>query len=159
MNLEIEDKATMVGQFKYMTSKNGPQIQAVLRHHNSKALHSVPKEAAKYHSEAGTQDLTTDTNKTATWKAKQPKHKYKVDVKNVVQDKWKLKVMHGKFPKYLVKDNIDMELSFKWMKHTGLKGETEWLITVAQDQALNTRYYSKHIIKQDTTDQCRVCQS
>ena len=34
------------------------------------------------------------------------------------------------------------------MKHTGLKGETEGLITAAQDQAHNTRYYSKHIIKQ-----------
>ena len=43
------------------------------------------------------------------------------------------------------------------MKHTGPKRETVGLITVAQDQALNTRYYSKHIIKQGTTDRCRMC--
>ena len=43
------------------------------------------------------------------------------------------------------------------MKYTGLKGETEGLITAAQDQALNTRYYSKHIIKQGSTDRCRMC--
>ena len=43
------------------------------------------------------------------------------------------------------------------MKHTGLKGKTEGLITAAQDQALNTRYYSKHIIKQGTTGICRMC--
>ena len=67
--------------------------------------------------------------------------------------------MHGKFPKYLDKDHIDMQLSFEWMKHTGLKGETEGLITAAQDQALNTRYYSKHIIKQGSTDKCRMCNS
>ena len=42
------------------------------------------------------------------------------------------------------------------MKHTGLKGETEGLITAAQDQALNIRYYSKHITKQGTTDRCRM---
>ena len=30
---------------------------------------------------------------------------------------------------YLDKDHIDMQLSFEWMKHTGLKGETEGLIT------------------------------
>ena len=36
------------------------------------------------------------------------------------------------------------------------KGETEGLITAAQDQALNTRYYSKHIIKQGSTDRCRM---
>ena len=52
-----------------------------------------------------------------------------------------------------------MELLFEWMKHTGLKGETEGLITEAQDQALNTRYYSKHIITQGTTDNCRMYNS
>ena len=31
------------------------------------------------------------------------------------------------------------------------------LITAAQDQALNTRYYSKYIIKQGSTDICRMC--
>ena len=67
MNLEIEYKATMVGLHKYMTGKNDPQIQAMLRHHNSKVLHSVPKEAAKYLNEAGTiQDLTIDIKRTAT---------------------------------------------------------------------------------------------
>ena len=160
MNLEIEYKATMVGLHKYMTGKNDPQIQAVLRHHNSKALYSVPKEAAKYLNEAGTiQDLTIDINRTATWKAKQLKLKYKKDAKKMIKDKWKDKAMHGKFPKYLDKDHIDMQLSFEWMKHTGLKGETEGLITAAQDQALNTRYYSKHIIKQGSTDKCRMCNS
>ena len=55
--------------------------------------------------------------------------------------------------------NPHIELSFEWMKHTGLKEETEGLITAAHDQALNTWYYSKHIIKQGTTDKCRICNS
>ena len=75
----------------------------------------------------------------------------------MVRDKWKEKAMYGKFPNYLDKDHVDVDLSFKWTKHTGLKRETEGLITAAQDQALNTRYYSKHIIKQGTTDRCRMC--
>ena len=65
--------------------------------------------------------------------------------------------MHGKLPKYLEKGHVDQEMSFQWMKNTGLKGETEGLITAAQDQALNTRCYSKHIIKQGSTDRCRMC--
>ena len=66
MNLEIEYKATMVGLHKYMTGKNDPKIRAILRLHNSKALHSVAKEAAKYLNEASTiQDLTIDINRTA----------------------------------------------------------------------------------------------
>ena len=101
--------------------------------------------------------MTNDHGKTATWKAKQLKLKYKEDFKKMVRDKWREKAMHGKFPNYLDKDHVDVELSFKWEKHTGLKGETEGLITAAQDQALNTRYYSKHITKQGTTDKCRMC--
>ena len=58
----------------------------------------------------------------------------------------------GTFLNYLDEDHTDKELSFEWMKQTGL-------ITVAQDHALNTTYYSKHIIKLGTTDQCRMCQS
>ena len=158
MNLEKEYKATMIGLQTYMTNKDDVQIQAVLRHQNSKALHSVPKEAEKYLAEAGTtDDMTNVHGRTATWKAKQLKLKYKEAFKKMVRDKWREKAMHGKFPNYLDKDHVDVELSFEWMKHTGLKGETEGLITAAQDQALNTRYYSKHITKQGTTDRCRMC--
>ena len=149
----------MIGPQTYMTNKDDVQIQTVLRHQNSKALHSVPKEARKkYLTEAGiTDDMVNDHGKTATWKAKQLKLKYKEDFKKMVRDRWKEKAMHGKFPNYLDKDHVDVELSFKWMKHTEFKGKTERLITAAQDQALNNRYYSKHIIKQGTTDRCRMC--
>ena len=89
----------MIGLQTYMTNKDDVQIQAVLRHQNSKALHSVPKEVEKYLTEAGTtDDMTNVHGKTATWKAKQLKLKYKEDIKKMVRDKWKEKAMHGKFP-------------------------------------------------------------
>ena len=158
MNLEMEYKATMIGLQTCMTNKDDVQIQAVLRHQSPKTLHSVPKEAEKYLTEAGTtDDMTNDHGKTATWKAKQLKLKDKEDFKKMVGDKWKENTMHGKFCNYLDKDHVDVELSFEWMKNTGLREETEGLITAAQDQALNTRYYSKHIIKQGTIDRCRMC--
>ena len=56
-----------------------------------------------------------------TWKAKQLKLKYKEDFKKMVRNKWKEKNLHGKFPNYLDKDHVDVELSFQWMNHTGLK--------------------------------------
>ena len=67
MNLEKEYKATMVGSHKYMINKEDPQIQAVLRHQTAKTLHSIPKEAEAYLTEAGTKDLiTNDLPKSAT---------------------------------------------------------------------------------------------
>ena len=148
----------MIGLQTHLTNKDDVQIQAVLRHQNSKALHSVPKEDEKCLTETETtDDLTNDHGKIATWNATQLKLKYKEDFKMMVKDKWKEKAMHGKFPNYLDMEHVDVELSFEWMKHTGRKGETEGLITAAHDQALNTRYYSKHIIKQGATERCRMC--
>ena len=43
-NLEKGYKVTKIGLQTYMTNKNDVQIQAVLRHQNSKAFHSVPKD-------------------------------------------------------------------------------------------------------------------
>ena len=120
MNLEKEYKATMVGLHKYMMKKEDSQIQAVLRHHTGKALHSIPKEAEAYLTEAGTKDLiTNDLPKPATWKAKKLKLKYKEDINKLVRDRLKEKAMHGKLPKYLEKDHVDQEMSFQWMN--GLK--------------------------------------
>ena len=67
MNLQNKYKATMIGLQTYMTNKDNVQIQAVLRHQSSKALHSIPKEAEKDLTEAGTIDgMTNDHGKTAT---------------------------------------------------------------------------------------------
>ena len=80
MNLEKEYKATMIGLQAYMTNKDDVQIWGVLRDQNCKALHSVPKEAEKYLTDAGTtDDMTNDHGKSVTWKAKQLKLKYKKD--------------------------------------------------------------------------------
>ena len=99
MNLEKEYKTTMVGLHKYMMNKEDPQIQAVLRHQTAKALHSIPKEAEAYLTEAGTKDLiTNDLTKSATWKAKKPKLKYKEDVNKLVRNRWKEKAMHVNSP-------------------------------------------------------------
>ena len=114
MNLEKEYKAAMVGLHKYMMNKEDFQIQAVLRHHTDKVLHSIPKKAEAYLTEAGTKDLiTNDLPKSATWKAKKLKLKYKEDINKLVRDRWKEKAMHGKLPKYLEKDHGDQEMSFK----------------------------------------------
>ena len=72
----------------YMISKTDSKIQAVLRYQNSKAQHSVPKEAEVYTTEAGTVGLiTSDLPKTAT------------------------KPFHGKLSNYLQEVHVDVEMS------------------------------------------------
>ena len=94
-----------------MMNKEDSQIQAVFRHHTGKALHSITKEAEAYLTKAGAKDLiTNDLTRSATWKAKKLKLKYKEDVNKLVRDRWKEKTMHGKLPKYLGKDHVDQEM-------------------------------------------------
>ena len=45
--------------------------------------------------------------------------------------------MHGQFYQDLGRPPVDTEESLVWLCRSGLKGETEILIIVAQDQALN----------------------
>ena len=73
----------------------------------------------------------------------------------MMKGRWSEKSMHGKLPNHLGKEYINIQQSFQWMKHSGPKGKTEGLITAAQDQALNTGYYNKLIMKEDHIDRCR----
>ncbi len=45
------------------------------------------------------------------------------------------------------------------MRSSELKGETESLIIVAQDQSLLTRYYQKNILHQHVDSKCRLCKT
>ena len=54
-------------------------------------------------------------------------------------DKWHKKALYGRFPK-IVEQN-DTNNSWSWLRNTGIKGETEGLLTATQDQCLNTRNY------------------
>ncbi|KAJ8018646.1 hypothetical protein HOLleu_43265 [Holothuria leucospilota] len=48
-------------------------------------------------------------------------------------------------------------MAYKWLSCTGLKIETEALITAAQDQALNTKSHQANIMKVTTDSKCRMC--
>ena len=65
--------------------------------------------------------------------------------------------LHRKFLRNMEKAGISKEMTVSWLNRSGLKGETESLIIAAQDQVLKTRYYQKHILKQDVSSTCRLC--
>ena len=70
-------------------------------------------------------------------------------------DKWHKKVLYGCFPK-IVEQN-DTENLWSWLRKTSIKGETEGLLTAAQDQCLNTRNYRNKILGQNIHSVYRVC--
>ncbi len=50
-----------------------------------------------------------------------------------MRQKWEEKPMHGQYPTRVNKPDVDTESTHRWLKSTGLKGETEGLIIAAQD--------------------------
>ena len=59
--------------------------------------------------------------------------------------------------------NIDRQLiseedTFLWLSKGDLKAETESEIVAAQDQALQTKYYTTKILNTETDSKCRLCQ-
>ena len=75
------------------------------------------------------------------------------------KENWKQKTLHGKHPHLLTQPHIDQQASNTWLTKGNIYGETEGFMIAIQDQIINTKYYSKHIIKDPntTTDRCRLC--
>jgi hypothetical protein len=59
--------------------------------------------------------------------------------------------MHGQFLHNLDEKLVDKEQAYRWLKFGDIKGETERTIVAAQDQAINTNYFRKKILKQKQT--------
>jgi hypothetical protein len=66
------------------------------------------------------------------------------------EEKW----MQGQFPRRLHEQLVDKEQSCRWLKFGYLKGETESTIVAAQDQAINTNYFKRKILKGETESRC-----
>ena len=78
----------------------------------------------------------------------------KEEIEKDREDKWRRKTLHGKWPETLNK--VSSETS-RWLQTAQLKPPTEALIMAAQDQAINTNWYSHHILKNSPSDKCRLC--
>ena len=158
MNLEKKYKVTMVGLSKYMIEKDDPQITALLKCKTSKALFSIPKEAKKYLLEEGTQaDLQAIQPITTTQKDR-AERQIQETLQRTDEGIMVSKPMHGNLPTLLERVHWHRTVipidEIQWAK-----GETVELIIAVQDQALNTRYCSKHITKQGSIDKCHICHS
>jgi hypothetical protein len=74
-----------------------------------------------------------------------------------IKGKWEEKRMRGQFPCSLDEKLVDKEQSYRWLKFGDIKGETESTIVAAQDQAINTNYFKRKILKEEIESKCQLC--
>ena len=89
---------------------------------------------------------------------KKIKTKLKTGLQNAMLKRWQEKPLHGQYLKKLNRAGIDKETSQHWLRSAGLKAETEGFLIAAQDQSLPTRNHQKHVMKQNTSSNCRICE-
>lgn len=78
-------------------------------------------------------------------------------VNKELKQAWATKKLHGQYLHKVENETVSTKASFRWLNNGNVKGETEALITAAQDQALRTNYYAKRILKAETDGKCRLC--
>ncbi|XP_045463785.1 uncharacterized protein LOC123673343 [Harmonia axyridis] len=75
-----------------------------------------------------------------------------------LQEEWKAKVLHGRYPNNLDNSNVKKKESLTYLKAGYLFPETEGRLLAIQDQVIPTRSYLKNIAGQQlTSDLCRKC--
>jgi hypothetical protein len=70
---------------------------------------------------------------------------------------WKNKAMHGQYIRNKDSQLISEEDTFLWLTKGDLKAETESEIMAAQDQALQTKYYTTKMLDTETDSKCMPC--
>ena len=89
--------------------------------------------------------------------AKSAKETTKKQIMKNMNEKLKGKPQHGQYPERVDREEIDKEVTYKWLQSLGLKLETKGLVIAALDQCLPTRYYQHKIISNGTDPKCRQC--
>jgi hypothetical protein len=77
---------------------------------------------------------------------------------NKVRRQWSRKALHGRHPRDLSQEHVDVDASNKWLTNADLFAETESFLTAIQDQVILTGNCKKDMLKAPNIEvMCRRC--
>ena len=147
-------KTSTISLVEYLKNTKQPFLKATSNHENSKKVSIITKSKELSKSLALENEQTEMEEQTPTHAAKKIKLLAKKKYMQELEENWKGKPLHGKYPERISKPDIDSKLTHMWLQGTGLKAETEGFIIAAQDQSLPTRNYKANIIKDGSDPMC-----
>ncbi len=142
---------------EYLKQCQEPLMQCVLKHECEKKLYSVVKESNKFSEELEIEAIINSISPEEQNPIKKIKGEAKKAALKQHLESWQKKPLHGQFPTRAEKADVDKELTHKWLRSGGLKGETEGFLVAAQDQSLATNAQKCHIFGTINDPKCRLC--
>ena len=130
--LDLSYKTSTIGLFRYLNLSDDWMLQLALKHEKEKGSHSVVKEAKTFAREI---DLDLETEFDEVMKNTE----YALILERIAKEKgkkaidtaWKSKPLHGQYPLWSQKADVDLHGTHQWLRSAGLKGETEGFIVAA----------------------------
>ena len=156
IQLELTFETTMIGLDRYLEITSDKMLKAVLTHENSKKV-SITSQSRKMKNKYNVQANEDENELPPTVAARKIKLRAKAAGISALQENWKQKPLHGKYPERLAQPHVDVQRTHQWLRSSGLKAETEGFLIAAQDQSLATNVYKAKIIKDGTDPLCRIC--
>src|SRR5678816_2538281 len=155
--IDIIYKSEIIGIGKYLKGNDGRFIGWVHEHENLKpSTTSIIKKMNDY-----LRDVRFDgegrNNESLEREIKNAKMTYKEKREEANLEQWKNHTFAKHHKNILDEAFIDTYKSNEVMIKGWLKSEDERTILAAQDQALRTNWFKKHIEGQNITDKCRMC--
>ena len=123
LQIEMSYKLATVGLRKYLEEKDDPFIKAVNHHESTKKKYSVVKEARKFEKNLVINE-ERENGKAVTDNVRKYKMEVKKNLMATMKEKWEEKQLHGQYPKRLNKADTDRDNTNRWLRSSGLKGET-----------------------------------
>ena len=161
LQIQMIYKTTYIGMSKYLKETKDCMMTCVNAHHNNSKLQSIHYKAHKFKGELQMDNIPLlpgkDSPSATIQSAKAEKICAKKAATKQLLNNWKQKPLHGQFYNRATQADVDKEDTFKWLKSSSLKTETEGFIIAAQDQSLKTKNYTANIMKTEKDSKCRIC--
>src|ERR1700755_1936335 len=155
-------KSEIIGIGKYLKRKQDKFIRWVYEHENLKpSTTSIIKKMNDYLRDRNINEEEEEirSNETLEKKIKSIKDLYKEKREEVNLEQWKLHTFAKHHKNVLDEAFIDTYRSSEIVIKGWLRSEDERTILAAQDQALRTNWFKKHIEGERISDKCRLCSS
>ena len=146
----------MVGLNHYLENKSTLSSNMIIMHEKTKPKYSISNIAKNIEKEIEDLNFAPKPDKPTAENAKLLKQEIKKELVKKKNNGWRSKPLHGKYPSLIGEPHVDLPNTNNWLR-SDIKGETEGLLIAAQDQALYTRNYQKHIVGKEIDSRCRMC--